>query len=417
MAASRSVTACGSGCASGSTRARCLAPSAARAGGQFLVSGDPVNVAARLEQAADPATVLVGERTWLAARSAFEFGEPVPLSLKGKREPVIARQLGNPVVGEQRGVRFQAPMVGRERELRTLLGLVDEAIEGRTPRLAVIGGPAGIGKSRLLREFIEQASERHPDLAVLRGRCLAAGRGITFWALGEILRAACRISLDEPSESATQKLVATLDPLLAPLTLTTAERDETVFALATSAGLAMADNPLGELEPERVGEAMARAWPRFVTALAQRAPLTLLIEDLHWADERMVAMLELIATRSSGPVLQLATARPEFLESHPGLAGGDLSVVALRPLNEAQSERLVAELLGDSDALQTLVADVMQKADGNPFFLEEILQRLIDEGAIVHEGGRWRADGASSRDPSARHGPRPAGGAHRRLAD
>ena len=96
-----------------------LAPTSAHAGGQFIVSGDPVNVAARLEQAADPATVLVGERTWQAARTAFEFGEPMPLTLKGKREPVVARSLGKPIAAEQRGVRFQAPMIGRDRELAT----------------------------------------------------------------------------------------------------------------------------------------------------------------------------------------------------------------------------------------------------------------------------------------------------------
>ena len=98
----------------------------------------------------------------------------------------------------------------------------------------------------------------------------------------------------------------------------------------------------------------------------------------------------MLAARAAGPALLLATARPEFLESHVGLAGGDLTVVALRPLSDTQSDRLVSELLGDSESLQSLVADIRQKADGNPFFLEEILQRLIDEGAIVHEAGRWR---------------------------
>jgi class 3 adenylate cyclase/tetratricopeptide (TPR) repeat protein len=367
-----------------------LAPAAIATAGQFVVSGDAVNVAARLEQAADAGTILVGERTWLAARNAFDFGEPVPLTLKGKREPVVARALGERLAGEQRGVRFQAPMVGRERELATVLGLLDEAVESGRPRLGVIGGPAGIGKSRMLREFIATAAENHADLFVLRGRCLAAGHGITFWALGEILRSACRISLDEPTDSAAQKLVETVDSLLAPLGLSVVERDETVHALAMSAGLNLTANPLAELEPEQVGEAMARAWPRFVTALARRSPVALVVEDLHWADDRMVTLLDLIAGRSAGPVLLLGTARPEFMEAHPGLASGDLTTISLRPLTDAQSDRLVAELLGDSEELQALAADVRQKADGNPFFLEEILQRLIDEGAIVHERGRWR---------------------------
>lgn len=369
-----------------------LAPAGVAPGGQFLVSGDPVNVAARLEQAAEAGSVLVGDRTWSAARDVFDFGEPVELSLKGKRAPVVARRLRAQIGTEQRGVRFQAPMVGRDRELQTVLGLLEESAETASPRLAVISGPAGIGKSRLLREFIAAGTEAHPDVTVLRGRCLAAGHGITFWALGEVLRAACLISLDEPSESAADKLTHTLDGLLAPLTLSSAERSETVYALATSANLTLPANPLARLEPEQVGDAIAAAWPRFLAALTMRSPVCLLIEDLHWADERMVALLELLGTRSTGRLLLLATARPEFVESHGNFAANaDLTVVSLRPLTDTQSDQLVAELLGESDAPVALIADVTQKADGNPFFLEEILQRLIDEGAIVREGGRWRA--------------------------
>ncbi|HVR28211.1 MAG TPA: adenylate/guanylate cyclase domain-containing protein, partial [Thermoanaerobaculia bacterium] len=370
-----------------------LAPVGARPGGQFLVSGDPVNVAARLEQAADPGSILVGERTWSAARNAFSFGEPVLLPLKGKSEPVAARQLGAPAAAaDERGVRFQAPMVGRERELETLLGLLDEAVETEQPRLVVVSGPAGIGKSRILRELIAVASDHHPGLAVLRGRCVSAGHGITFWALGEVLRAACGISLDEPADDAVDKLRSSVADLLAPLNVRQSDLDDTFFALATSANLVIPANPLENLEPEAVAEEMTRAWPRFLTGLAARAPTAIVFEDIHWADERMVGMLELLAARSRGALMLIATARPEFLEAHPGFAASeDLTVVSLRPLTEAQSELLVAELLGDSDPLLALLRDVRQKADGNPFFLEEILQRLIDERAIVQEDGRWRA--------------------------
>jgi tetratricopeptide (TPR) repeat protein len=141
-----------------------------------------------------------------------------------------------------------------------------------------------------------------------------------------------------------------------------------------------------------VADEMARAWPRFVTGLAMASPTAIVIEDVHWADEQMVGMLELLAARSRGQLILVATARPEFLEAHAGFAASEhLTVVSLRPLTDMESERLVAELLGDSDPLQALLLDVRQKADGNPFFLEEILQRLIDERAIVREDGRWRA--------------------------
>ena len=369
-----------------------LAPVGARAGGQFLVSGDPVNVASRLQEAAEPGSILVGERTWAAARNVFAFDEAISLPVKGKRDPVMARKLGRQTGDESRGVRFQAPMVGRERELDTLLGLLDEAIETEQPRLVVVSGSAGIGKSRMLREFVGAANKRHSDLVVLRGRCLAAGHGITFWALGEILRAACGISLDEPADGAVEKLRRTVTTLLEPLGARKHELDETFYALATSANLPVAGNPLDQIEPEGVGEEMARAWPRFLSGLAARTPTTIVLEDLHWADERMVGMIQSLATRSSGRLMVIGTARPEFLEMHAGFAAGtEVTLVALRPLTEAQSERLVTELLGDSDPLKALLVDVRQKADGNPFFLEEILQRLIDEGALVRHEGRWRA--------------------------
>ena len=371
-----------------------LVPSGASGGGQFLVSGDPVNVAARLEQTAEPGTIVVGERTWSVAKQVFAFGDPVPLTLKGKRDPVIARKLGYQIEANEPTVRFQAPMVGRDRELGTLLGLLDEAIENEQPRLVALIGPAGIGKSRMLREFIAAATQGHGELRVLRGRCVAAGHGITFWALGEILRSASGISLDEAAETAVDKLRGTARAELEPLGLSQGQVDETVFALATSANLALPGNPLDQLDPKEVGDEMARAWPRFLSGLAAGGPAVVVIEDVHWADDRMVGMLELITARSRGPLLLIATARPEFLETHPRFAASDdLTVVSLRPLTDAQSDRLIGELLGSSGVLAELLADVRQKADGNPFFLEEILQRLIDEGALVKDkdDGRWRA--------------------------
>jgi class 3 adenylate cyclase/tetratricopeptide (TPR) repeat protein len=370
-----------------------LAPVGARPAGQFLVSGDPVNVAARLEQSAEPGTVLVGERTWSAAKHAFEFADPVSLAVKGKAEPLAARRLGRPVATEpEKELRLQAPMIGRERELETLLGLLDEAIETEQPRFVVLSGPAGIGKSRMLREFIASANAAHPGLDVLRGRCLAAGHGITFWAPGEVLRQACDISLDEPAESAATKLRNTTSALLAPLGLRPADLDETIFALADSANLALPGNPLEAMDPESAGEVISRAWARFLTALGMRSPTAVLLEDLHWADERVVELLDLLAGRLRGRLVVVATARPEFIESHPGFGTAeDVTMIPLRPLTDVQTDRLAAELLGESGALQALLAEVRQKAEGNPFFLEEILQRLVDEGALVQEDGRWRA--------------------------
>jgi class 3 adenylate cyclase/tetratricopeptide (TPR) repeat protein len=369
-----------------------LAPIGSQRGGQFLVSGDAVNVAARLEQSADAGTTLVGERTWASARHAFEFGPPTLLSVKGKRAPLTARTLGRALSGDDQRTPFQAPMVGRERELTTLIGQLEETIETALPRLVVLSGPAGIGKSRMLREFIAAAADSFDKLLVLRGRCLSAGHGISLWALGEVLRGVCSISLDEPAESAVAKLNASIAGPLASIGLSVDEIALTAAALATSANLPIPENPLEGLEPEAVFEQMGRAWPRLVTGLARTWPLAILIEDIHWADEQMLSMLELLAARSHGPVLIVATARPEFVESHPGFgAGQDVSVVALRPLTMSQSGQLIDELLGTGGLPVALIDEMRTKADGNPFFLEEMLQRLVDEGALVLEDGHWRA--------------------------
>jgi class 3 adenylate cyclase/tetratricopeptide (TPR) repeat protein len=375
-----------------------VAPQGGAASGQLIVSGDAVNVAARLEQAADPGTVLVGERTYLAARHAFAFGDAAQLTVKGKPEPIPARRLLEPLPEAARGIPgLQAPMVGRERELGTVIGLVDEAIETAEPRLVLVFGPAGIGKSRLVRETLVGADQRRANVRILRGRCLAAGHGITFWALGEILRAACDISLGDSAETSREKLREVLGKLLKPLAMSIPDVDETIAALAATANISLPQSPIATLEPRELADVMARAWPSFVTAIAHAAPAVLVIEDLHWADDQLLEMLEQISTRATGGVLILATARPEFAEQHPGFgAPAGATTLTLRPLTDAQSTALVDALLDIGDLPEGLRGEILARAEGNPFFLEEILRRLIDEGAIVRAEDRWVATSSAA---------------------
>ena len=368
-----------------------VAPQGGAASGQLIVSGDAVNVAARLEQAADPGTVLVGERTYLAARHAFEFAEPVELTVKGKPTPIPARRLLEPRAEATRGIPgLQAPMVGRERELGAVLDLLDEAIETGEPRLVLVYGPAGIGKSRLVRETLVGAAQRQADVMVLRGRCLAAGHGITFWALGEILRAACDISLGDSAEASRDKLREVLGKLLEPLAMGTTEVNETIAALAATASISLPGSPLASLAPREMADVMARAWPQFITALAHATPAVIVIEDLHWADDQVLDMVEQISARASGSVLMVATARPEFAEQHAGFGtAAGATALTLRPLTETQSTALVDALLEIDDLPDSLRSEILGRAEGNPFFLEEILRRLIDEGAIVRTQDRW----------------------------
>jgi predicted ATPase/class 3 adenylate cyclase len=361
---------------------------------QMIVAGDAVNVAARLEQAAEPGTILVGERTYLGTRNAFRFEPPVDLELKGKSGIVTARRLLGPLPEATRGVPgLRSEMVGRDREMDTMAGLLEEAIDSARPRLLLIFGPAGIGKSRLVQEFVRAAGAAHAGVTVLRGRCLAAGQGITYWALGEILRSAAAIGLDDPVDVAGDKLRGRVGESLTSLGLSKAEVEQSIFALGTTAGITLPANPLDRMEPRAVAEEISRAWPRFAAAYAAGGPTVFVVEDLHWAEDQLLDMLERLLSRTEGPLLLVATARPEFAEAHPEFATGreDAVSVSLRPLTERQSTELVETLLAEADLPQALRGEMLSKAEGNPFFLEEIIRRLIDEGALVRDQDRWRA--------------------------
>jgi class 3 adenylate cyclase/tetratricopeptide (TPR) repeat protein len=384
---------------SGEVVTRLGADGLAPAAGQFLVSGDVVNVASRLQSAAEPGEVLVGPRTYLAARHAFAFGEEQPLELKGKSAPVNARRLLGELPETQRGVPgLESPMIGRDRELDLLSGLLDEAIEVDRPRLVTIYGTAGIGKSRLLRELIARVDGHDPPVTVLRGRCLAAGQRVTFWALGEWLRGVTATSLADASPIARERIGARVREILAPLGLPDDEVAETVDALALTAGIGPSDARPDGRTPAEVAEAMARAWPRFAAGLARTGPALLVVEDLHWADDEMLDLLSHIATRAQGAILLVLTARPEFAESHPGFAANaEATAISLRPLTDAQGRELVEGLLHVDRLPAELRTDIVARAEGNPFFVEELLRRLIDEGAIVREQDRWVATAAATR--------------------
>ena len=358
-------------------------------GNQRLVSGDPVNVAARLQVEADPDTILAGERTYLAARHAYDFGDPVDYELSGKPGHVKARRVLGRKDEPARGVPgLAAPMVGRASEVQALSSLLDEVRDARRPRLVTVLGPAGVGKSRLVNEFIAAVKSRHPQAQVLKGRCLAAGRGVTYWALGEILQAACGIRLDDSAAMAAEKLRAVVaDP-------------RTAEALAATAGIAVRGGRLSQMAPQAVADELAWAWPRF--ASAQIGELAVwVVEDLHWAGDSLLEMLEKVMARSTGPLLVIGTARPDLVEAHPGFGGGseNFSTLSLRPLSEKHSKELLEALLAAADLQTNVAADILRKAEGNPFFLEELVRQLIEEGALVQDGGRWRSTATAAVRP------------------
>src|SRR5438094_1754314 len=363
---------------------------------QNVVTGDAVNVAARLEQMAEPGTVLAGERTCAAARDAFVFGEPKARQLRGKSAPVTVRQVIRPLtdaLDRRRGM--QVAMVGREHEVESLASLFHEAMDANSPRLALISGPAGIGKSRLMREFLNLASARHPETTILQGRCPSTGDGLTYWALGELLRRECQISLDEPAASAGDRLRQKVEAALHRVPADQGTIDHTVFALALTAGITIPGNPLDTLRPAAVDWELQLAWPRFIDAYAAAGPVILVLEDLHWAGDRLVAMVERLLARSTGPLLLVTTARPELRKTHPEFGEGRdaIAVFALRALTAQQSTTLLDEILEGSALPETLRRDLVATADGNPLFLEEIIRRLVDGGMLVRNGSGWRVSG------------------------
>jgi class 3 adenylate cyclase/tetratricopeptide (TPR) repeat protein len=293
-----------------------------------LATGDAVNVAARLEQAAQPGEILLGEQTRRLARGAIEVEPVEPLSVRGKAEPLLAhrllRVLEDAPAFER---RLDAPLVGRRQELARVRSAFDEAVSERCCRLVTVFGPPGIGKSRLARELAAALSD---DAAVLSGRCLPYGEGITYWPLVEIFREAG------------------------------AEHE---LEVALSAGA-----------PEEIFWSVRKALER----RARERPLVLIVEDIHWAEPTLLDFLEHLAdwTRDA-PLLLLCLARPELIDKRPAWSGQS---IMLEPLSGDESDQLIGELLGDSQVESDARDRIREVAEGNPLFVEQLLAMLAEGG-------------------------------------
>jgi class 3 adenylate cyclase len=360
--------------------------------GEPMVTGDTVNVAARLEQTAEPGQVVVAERTARAARG-FRFRELGERDLRGKTQPVPAVLLEEEAPARaERGVPgLRAPMIGRENELEVLRSLYQRsAAEGR-PNLVTIYGDPGVGKSRLTAEFLASSSATESPPVIVRGRCLPYGDGVTYWPLAEILKERAGVLDTDPPEVALERIRAMGRELLtedvAP------DPAKATAALAYTVGV---DDPVvsfQSLEPREVRLKTHGAWRSFFSALANRSPVLAVIEDIHWADPALLDLLEELAERVQGPVVFVCTARPELTERRPGWGGGrrNFSSIALDPLTAQEANELVTLLLTIEELPVVVHRHILERAEGNPFFLEEIIRKLIDEGRIVRAGDRWRA--------------------------
>jgi class 3 adenylate cyclase len=352
-------------------------------GDQFMVTGDVVNVAARLQQTAEPGEVVAGERTYLATRGAF-VSEPLEdKALKGKSLSVrVWRVVGTAEPVRERGVPgISSRLVGREHELALLETLYRGSADEARPALVTILGQAGIGKSRLVEEFFARAQSGPEAPAVFRGRCLPYGEGITHWALREILWSAAGILLGDPAEVAAEKLRRLVWTLFEGAGVESREVDRVLFALATTAGIVLPENPLDEMSPESIGEELGLAWPRFLSGLAARGPTLVEIEDLHRGEPPLLDMIEHLVSRSTGPVFMVATGRPELAQLRAGWsARPGMSQISLEPLSDSHAAQLLHELLPSVGP--GLRQRILAAAEGNPLFAEEIAAHLIDQGVL-----------------------------------
>jgi adenylate cyclase len=360
---------------------------AGKVGDGYTVIGDTVNVAARLQAAARPGTVTVGERTWRQARSAIGFEPLEPLSLKGKAEPVPAFEATGPIARPGRDARhLDSPFVGRDDELELLDQLYLRVQREDRPHLVTLVGQAGVGKSRLLREAGARLDECDTVPTFRKGRSLPYGTGLVYWALGEVIRAEADIHDDDSSDVAWRKLVTAIEALsggggaMAPVSDEPADRRAAL--LARLVGIEAPDDvPVVETDDAaEMRERFFSAARAFVEGMTRRGPLVVAWEDVHWADEGMLDLIEYLAQWVSGPLLMLCLTRDELLERRPSWGGGRRSgtSIFLEPLTTDETRSLVAALVDDGHASEGEVSAVVARAGGNPLFAEELARRLAE---------------------------------------
>ena len=336
--------------------------------GEVIVTGDVVNTAARIQSAAPVNAVAVGEQTYRTSSRLFEYEPLTPVSVKGKTEPLslwwaksARARYGTDVT------RWHAtPFIGRELEKPLLIGTLERAVQQRSVQLVTVVGEPGVGKSRLIGELFAYV-EANPRLVRWRqGRCLPYGEGITFWALGEIVKAEADILESDSAELAAAKLETIVSP-------EEPERQWVLQRLAPLVGIEAA-SPAERQE-------LFSAWRRFLEGLAAARASVFVFEDLHWADEALLTFLDYLAEWSHGvPLLVLCAARPELYERRPGWGAGQRNAhtINLSPLSDQETGELVSNLTTTIVLSDELERAILERSGGNPLYAEEFVRLLKD---------------------------------------
>ena len=362
--------------------------------GEGMVAGDVVNTASRLQGAAPVGGVLVGPGTYAATSRVFDYKPLAPVVLKGKAEPVSVFHALAPLArfGTELTRSLATPMVGRQIDFGIVTGAFQKAVQESTVQLVVVAGEPGVGKSRLVAELLSFVAAWPEIIRWRLGRCLPYGDGITFWALGEIVKAEAGILETDPPEVAAARIDAMIP-------------DDAPDAPWLRARL----RPLvGLPAPEAALEENFAAWRAFAELLAESRPSVLVFEDLHWADDALLEFVEQLAEYADGvPLLLVGTARPELYERAAGWAASVRNVarVNLRALTAAETTRLISNLLGTAELPAEVEQAISDRAGGNPLYAEEFVRLLKDQEILRRAGAGWDIDtGAEIALPPGVHG-------------
>ena len=346
--------------------------------GDFLITGDATNVAARLQQAAEPWSILVSDRTVRAAVN-FEFGAEMSVMAKGKAAPVRAREVvgpreaidrysvQSPTEKAQRRVRL--PLIGRENDFAQLQLVARRAMSEKRPSMVSVIAPAGTGKTRLAEEFLDWLPSLAPNAVVATAQCLPYGQQLTYWPMRQVLFTLTGIGEDVMPKQVRDRIAA----WLADLGVENPERDAKLLAAT-----------VGEMGTEGADkDQLFAAWRAALEAVARRSPLVIVFEDLHWSSDSLLDLAEFVMQpRGEAAVLMIVLARPELLDRRPAWGGGRLNhlAIALEPLREAAIADLVRHLL-DTDA-PDVIKLVSERSEGNPFYAGELVRSYLEHGSL-----------------------------------
>src|SRR6266540_2869741 len=344
--------------------------------GEGIATGDVVNTAARLQASAPVGALVVGEATYRQTTQIFVYEPLDPVEVKGKAEPLLRRRAlsARARFGEDVTRAPSTPLVGREHDLAVLQASYGKAVRESSVQLVTIVGEPGLGKSRLVAELFAFIDNQPEIISWRQGRCLPYGEGISFWALGEIVKAQTGMLESDPPEEAASKLEAALP----------ADEEDREWLRARLGPLVGIDTGVAASQEESF-----TAWRRFLEGIAGSRPSVFVFEDLHWAEEPLLAFLEHLVEWAQGvPMLVVCTARPELYERAPHwLAGArNATRIALAPLSEAETALLISVLLDQALLPAEVQALVLERAGGNPLYAEEFVRMLEDRELLVRRG-------------------------------